>query len=823
MKGAQLNGKKPLFVQFVLDNIWAAYDAVVIKKDSSMIEKIIQSLGLSIPPRDLRHKDDRVLLQAVMSQWLPLSNAILDVVTTCLPSPLQISDERIQKLMCNKSQQFFSLPKETQNLKKDFEACNSSLVAPVIVYISKMFPMDKKSLPHNKARPLTAEELHLRHEEARQRLAYKQQKKQQGDKEEKKENLTSPVDINDETIARCLTNLVVSTKKAEKEENENDYMFIAIARIFSGTIRKGSTVFFLGPKHDPEKSLGELYSLSPEEFQNNPELQGKYPHITAVQINDLYLLMGRELEALEEVSAGNVLGIGGLESTVLKSGTLSSTVACPAFTDMFFDASPIVRVAVEPVNACDMGALVLGLKLLNQADPCVEVRIQETGEHVIIAAGEVHLQRCIDDIRERYGKIEVNVSKPIVPFRETVILPPKVDMVNESIQDQVNEEDKDGLILASTIDRQCHLLLRAASLPGEVADILHQNQESLKSLDSLTSYNMSNIEAAFCMTDSAKETLLAIKQKLKEEFDKAGSEWIGAENCIWCFGPRRLGPNILLNHVKHYKRPSVWHPLESNSQELCKLVELDNSVITGFQTATLAGPLCEEPMHGVCIIVEDWWFGEKTKSAYKVNPDRKLLDSEHLENKLEDSSKPLAAFPGFETVNLQNSLYGPLSGQLISTVKEGCRRAFQTQPQRLMAAMYSCEIQANIDVLGKLHGVLAKRYGKVLSDDLMEGTAIFHIKAVLPVVESFGFAEDMRKKTSGLASPQLKFSHWEVIPVDPFWVPTTEEEYMHFGEKADAENRARIYMNQVRKRKGLSTNEKIVEFAEKQRTLSKNK
>ena len=70
--------------------------------------------------------------------------------------------------------------------------------------------------------------------------------------------------------------------------------------------------------------------------------------------------------------------------------------------------------------------------------------------------------------------------------------------------------------------------------------------------------------------------------------------------------------------------------------------------------------------------------------------------------------------------------------------------------------------------LGKLHGVLSKRYGQVLSDELMEGTAIFNIKAVIPVVESFGFAEDMRKKTSGLASPQLKFSHWEVSKVFSF-------------------------------------------------------
>ena len=39
---------------------------------------------------------------------------------------------------------------------------------------------------------------------------------------------------------------------------------------------------------------------------------------------------------------------------------------------------------------------------------------------------------------------------------------------------------------------------------------------------------------------------------------------------------------------------------------------------------------------------------------------------------------------------------------------------------------------------------------------------MFLIEAVIPVVESFGFAEDIRKKTSGLASPQLVFSHWEV-------------------------------------------------------------
>ncbi len=62
-----------------------------------------------------------------------------------------------------------------------------------------------------------------------------------------------------------------------------------------------------------------------------------------------------------------------------------------------------------------------------------------------------------------------------------------------------------------------------------------------------------------------------------------------------------------------------------------------------------------------------------------------------------------------------------------------------------------------------------------------------------------------------------------MIDTDPFWVPTTEEEILHFGEKADSENQALRYMNAVRRRKGLKVDEKIVEHAEKQRTLTKNK
>lgn len=136
--------------------------------------------------------------------------------------------------------------------------------------------------------------------------------------------------------------------------------------------------------------------------------------------------MGKELEELDEVPAGNILGefiyfvkikldssfyilcnfigIGGLEDHVLKTATLSSTVYCPSFSEMQAFAV-IVRVAVETKHPSDLPKLIKGLKLLNQADACVQILIQETGEHVLLTAGEVHLERCLEDLRYQIDSI----------------------------------------------------------------------------------------------------------------------------------------------------------------------------------------------------------------------------------------------------------------------------------------------------------------------------------------------------------------------------------------------------------------------------------
>ncbi|XP_069481105.1 elongation factor-like GTPase 1 [Ambystoma mexicanum] len=860
MKGAQSKGKKPLFVQLVLDNIWSLYDAVL-NRENEKIEKMVSLLGLTIAARESRHADPKVHLRAICSQWLPVSTAVLSMVCNKLPSPLDIAAERVERLMCVGGRRFDSLPPETQELKNAFMNCKSDDTAPVIIFVSKMFAVDAKSLPQNKQRPLTQEAIAQRRELARQKHADKMAQSQEPQpagpilaaKESERPSLSENDKGDERPVASQMESLTLKSEKPEADKAP----FIAFARVFSGVVRRGQKIFVLGPKYDPAVVLPKLPSGC-SATEDLPPM----PHMACCTLENLYLLMGRELEDLHEVPSGNVLGISGLDEFVLKSATLSTSPACPPFIPLNFEATPIVRVAIEPKHASEMPQLVRGMKLLNQADPCVEVLIQETGEHVIVTAGEVHLQRCLDDLRERFAKIKLSASEPIIPFRESIIRPPKVDMVNEdlgrqhkvAVIHQVKEDqskttegvqiDSDGLVTMTTPNKLASISVRAMPLPEEVTQILEEHSDLIRIMEQ---FNLALNEGSGTH-EIGQFTLNRIKEfKNKLEQNLKGRRWRNAVDQIWSFGPRRNGPNILLNRLEAYERPSVWQCLDTASKEGSKSRDLDNSIISGFQLVTLAGPLCEEPLMGVCFLVENWDMSKvqtlvcaarqdsvdfdnlndieprETSTALNISIDESSTDRDNLDSSSEDGAKSLEKITKRKGETALADCYGPFSGQLIATMKEACRYAFQAKPQRLMAAMYTCEIMATAEVLGRVYAVLSRREGRVLLEEMKEGTDMFIIKAVLPVAESFGFADEIRKRTSGLASPQLVFSHWEVIPSDPFWVPTTEEEYLHFGEKADSENQARKYMNAVRKRKGLAVEEKTVEHAEKQRTLGKNK
>mmetsp|Transcript_1290 Transcript_1290/g.2653 ORF Transcript_1290/g.2653 Transcript_1290/m.2653 type:complete len:200 (+) Transcript_1290:345-944(+) len=164
------------------------------------------------------------------------------------------------------------------------------------------------------------------------------------------------------------------------------------------------------------------------------------------------------------------------------------------------------------------------------------------------------------------------------------------------------------------------------------------------------------------------------------------------------------------------------------------------------------------------------------------------------------------------------------AGQLIASVKDAARQALLRCGTRLLEPVYLCELQATQEILGKMYGVLSKRRSRVLSEEMREGTTLFTIRAHMPVVESFGFATDLRKSTSGAAHPQMVFSHFEPLEQDPRFVVMTEEEQEALDDGAlPSINLARKLMDDVRRRKGLRVEDKAVASATKQRTLARKK
>merc|ERR1712066_953636 len=132
------------------------------------------------------------------------------------------------------------------------------------------------------------------------------------------------------------------------------------------------------------------------------------------------LMMGRYTEPIEDVPAGNILGLVGVDQYLIKTGTISTFDQAHNFKQMKFSVSPVVRVAVEVKNPADLPKLVEGLKRLSKSDPMVVITSDESGEQVIAGAGELHLEICLKDLEEDHACIPIIKSDPVVSYRETL-------------------------------------------------------------------------------------------------------------------------------------------------------------------------------------------------------------------------------------------------------------------------------------------------------------------------------------------------------------------------------------------------------------------
>eukprot|EP01022_Parablepharisma_sp_SALTPOND_P021377 TRINITY_DN41897_c9_g1_i1.p1 TRINITY_DN41897_c9_g1~~TRINITY_DN41897_c9_g1_i1.p1 ORF type:complete len:1052 (-),score=124.97 TRINITY_DN41897_c9_g1_i1:19009-22164(-) len=728
--------KKPAFVTFVLDPLWKEYSRLFTLRDT---------------PDTSRYKETRGKIKEKLSKQMPMDLCILSLVCKHLPSPKTAQKYRLPTLCPALYDPSTAASAELTKIRNAIESVDSSEEAPVVIYVSKMMGIDRVQIS----------------------------------------------DLKDIYLAEI----------AEKSPGDR-LALIAFSRVFSGNLAKGKTVYVMGPKHNKEKGIMDIHE---------------------VHIEHLYNFMGMHLEVCDTLLAGSVGGIGGLDSFLYKVGTISSTSECPTFTPLTNKSKPIVKVAVEAEKLGDMEKLSEGLRKLNRAEPSVEVYLTDSGEYILCACGEVHLQKCLKDLKDEYAKVSFKVSEHIVNFRETILLrylkpekpaktngekelPPEpkailIHPVQIFTEMEKKEEEKKivdktstlylekirylkvtkqkGLAFDITPNGRCRIFIRAIGLDFGVTKWLENKRNVLKQIaaQKLTAEQLKEFVKQFKGTLEAHSTPRKIINLIL--------------NYLLSFGPKKYGPNMVISPFLQASQSLLFVPSEGSPTapkyhriipegllQHISFEDLHKSIVTGFELASLSGPLCEERMVGACFLIEA---------------------IEYIDVKLEYDP------------------YGPFSGQVMSTTREICRRAFMNADPRIVEGLYMCTMQVSSGTLGKIYSVIHKRRGRVVSEELLPETDVFTVRVLIPVMESFGFAEEIRERGEGITDPQMTFSHWEIINEDPFFVPKTMAEMEEFGQQVQPPTLAKIIIDKVRKRKGLPTEVKLVVKADKQRTLTKMK
>ncbi|KEZ41150.1 Elongation factor 2 [Scedosporium apiospermum] len=297
--------------------------------------------------------------------------------------------------------------------------------------------------------------------------------------------------------------------------------FYAFGRVFAGTVRSGLKVRIQGPNYTP----------------------GKKEDLFIKAIQRTVLMMGGKVEPIDDMPAGNIVGLVGIDQFLLKSGTLTTIDTAHNLKVMKFSVSPVVQRSVQVKNAQDLPKLVEGLKRLSKSDPCVLTYTSDSGEHVVAGAGELHLEICLKDLEEDHACVPLIISDPVVQYRETVQTKSSITALSKS----PNKHNRIYMDAEPLSDELCK----------DIEDGKISPRDDMKARARVLADNY-----GWDVTDARK---------------------------IWAFGPDMTGANLIVDQTK-----AVQY-----------LHEIKDSVASGFQWATREGPLGEEPMRGIRFNIMD--------------------------------------------------------------------------------------------------------------------------------------------------------------------------------------------------------------------------
>ena len=139
---------------------------------------------------------------------------------------------------------------------------------------------------------------------------------------------------------------------------------------------------------------------------------------TKERIGRLLKMHANQREEIKEVCAGDIAAAVGLKSTT--TGDTLCDEDNPIILEVMEFPSPVISVAIEPKTKQDQEKLGISLQKLSQEDPSLKVSTDtETGQTIISGMGELHLEIIVDRLKREF-KVDANVGKPQVAYRETI-------------------------------------------------------------------------------------------------------------------------------------------------------------------------------------------------------------------------------------------------------------------------------------------------------------------------------------------------------------------------------------------------------------------
>jgi elongation factor G len=136
------------------------------------------------------------------------------------------------------------------------------------------------------------------------------------------------------------------------------------------------------------------------------------------RIGKLFQMHSNKENPVDEARAGHIYAMIGLKETT--TGDTLSDPQAPIILESMSFPEPVIQVAIEPKTKSDQEKLGIAIQKLAEEDPTFQVKLDdETGQTIIAGMGELHLEVLVNRMRSDY-KVEANIGKPQVAYRETV-------------------------------------------------------------------------------------------------------------------------------------------------------------------------------------------------------------------------------------------------------------------------------------------------------------------------------------------------------------------------------------------------------------------